>query len=510
MVGIASDVMEREETLLTKQKIHRISRAIKKQELSLYNCLKSIDEDLRFVEEVRQWYKGIPVLANLRCGLWYAPKPEGTCYFKSTDGHNNNWSFSLSRLNLHVAKIAAVKGGCIIVDATRKGKKFPDAMNKTIPIWTTVLNRAIYFSRESHELQCNAHPQKNWDTALHLPLWVSDVERSAIEGRMDCWVQNLIQVAKEELLYLSYALQKPLRPLWLSQNSVVWLNEIPQVHELDFCPIILLSASQVTSCPRRESDWVYIPGAGDDEESWAGGLLPKDFHTYRWELLDAGPLQIMSLVSSIVGKRKGSVGTTQALQCQDRSPVLPVPRVVDTHHPAPMGCIARTSGTMFGYEKPFTIVGDTGLAIGGGKVVVNAEDATHVSAVIDLRVSREDELKSMNQQKNILHIPVKPAKLDKHGVEYALEKAVPFALEYLPQNRPVLILCDTGTDNSVCVAIAILLLAGSSGNASLERKPETITKGVVREFLAMLSSHYPFACPSRAGLRQVYNYCLKV
>ena len=35
------------------------------------------------------------------------------------------------------------KGGCFIVDSTRKGKRFPDSMSKTIPIWTCVLNRAI-------------------------------------------------------------------------------------------------------------------------------------------------------------------------------------------------------------------------------------------------------------------------------------------------------------------------------------------------------------------------------
>ena len=35
------------------------------------------------------------------------------------------------------------KGGCMIVDSTRKGKRFPDSMSKTIPIWTCVLNRAI-------------------------------------------------------------------------------------------------------------------------------------------------------------------------------------------------------------------------------------------------------------------------------------------------------------------------------------------------------------------------------
>lgn len=28
----------------------------------------------------------------------------GNCYFKSTDGHENKWSFSLSRMNLNFAR----------------------------------------------------------------------------------------------------------------------------------------------------------------------------------------------------------------------------------------------------------------------------------------------------------------------------------------------------------------------------------------------------------------------
>lgn len=32
----------------------------------------------------------------------------------------------------------------MIVDSTRKGKRFPDSMSKTIPIWTCVLNRSVY------------------------------------------------------------------------------------------------------------------------------------------------------------------------------------------------------------------------------------------------------------------------------------------------------------------------------------------------------------------------------
>lgn len=36
----------------------------------------------------------------------------------------------------------------MIVDSTRKGKRFPDSMSKTIPIWTCVLNRAIFNYRK--------------------------------------------------------------------------------------------------------------------------------------------------------------------------------------------------------------------------------------------------------------------------------------------------------------------------------------------------------------------------
>lgn len=50
----------------------------------------------------------LPLVANLRCGLWYSPIFHSTSYFKSTDGHCNNWSFNTSRLNLHLALLAGM------------------------------------------------------------------------------------------------------------------------------------------------------------------------------------------------------------------------------------------------------------------------------------------------------------------------------------------------------------------------------------------------------------------
>lgn len=93
----------------TKLSIYKAARSIKRRENSLYNALRSIYEDSIFVNEISQLWPQLPLVANLRCGLWYSSKFHSTCYFKSTDGHTNNWSFNISRLNLHVALLAGKK-----------------------------------------------------------------------------------------------------------------------------------------------------------------------------------------------------------------------------------------------------------------------------------------------------------------------------------------------------------------------------------------------------------------
>ena len=94
--------------------------------------LRSIDLDARFVSHTHHRLGSPPTFANLRCGAWYVPPSicDGTCCFKSTDGHTGNWGFSLSRLNLQVALAAAASGRVLVVDSTRSGKRFPDALSK--------------------------------------------------------------------------------------------------------------------------------------------------------------------------------------------------------------------------------------------------------------------------------------------------------------------------------------------------------------------------------------------
>lgn len=112
-------------TWVGQQSIYRVARELKREQHTLFNCLASIQADAAFVQELRVLYPELPCLANLRAGSWYMPSPDGTCYFKSTDGHQGNCNFSVTRLNWHVAELAAQRGGVLVVDATRKGKRFP-------------------------------------------------------------------------------------------------------------------------------------------------------------------------------------------------------------------------------------------------------------------------------------------------------------------------------------------------------------------------------------------------
>ncbi|GHP01922.1 hypothetical protein PPROV_000067900 [Pycnococcus provasolii] len=277
--------------------VQALSKTIKRRDekKQLRDSLLSIAEDAKFVLSIKQLYPALPLLANLRCGLWYtAAQHNHTCYFKSTDGHGpSHHDFSIRRLNAHVARLCATKGGALIVDATRRGKRFPDALAKTVPIWACVWNRAIANTRCQRKGDLNETTDSSWDTTLHLPRHVSKNERENIEKRLDEWAARLVECAPEHVSELERLLKKPMRPLWVCQTSYIFTNEVPDPDTLTFAPIVLVSASMPiplsTSASsdasivpmRRAAGYVYVPGAGDDEELWCPrGFEAGDLTTF--------------------------------------------------------------------------------------------------------------------------------------------------------------------------------------------------------------------------------------
>lgn len=282
-----------------------VARAIRAEEYSLRNRLRSLHDDREFVAQARRDFPSLPFFLNLRCGLWYAPpnSPESQlpsaegCYFKSTDGHAHHWKFSTARLNTNVllkimqqAEATAASSsssaaassprctGALIVDSTRKGKRFPDSFSRTIPIWCAVWNRALAEVRRREQGASSGDAQNaassavatptaiaatpaasspvvaEWDTALHMPLWVrsvsallaaacclvvrftnsralcslscvfSEMESRQIEERLPGFVSVLLS-SGVDFAPIARGLKKPLRCLWIDrQLAGNWAN----------------------------------------------------------------------------------------------------------------------------------------------------------------------------------------------------------------------------------------------------------------------------------------------
>jgi len=88
--------------------------SLKRSTLSTSNRLHSIFHDSTFVQDVARSYN-LPLISNERCGSWYIPPEQkaGSAYFKSTDGHWGQWSFSTRRLNLQILDVIGKFGGWV-------------------------------------------------------------------------------------------------------------------------------------------------------------------------------------------------------------------------------------------------------------------------------------------------------------------------------------------------------------------------------------------------------------
>ncbi|WVQ79955.1 hypothetical protein IAT38_002056 [Cryptococcus sp. DSM 104549] len=223
----------------------------------LFNRLHSIAADEAFVHAVaHDWYADrFEVVANQRCGTWYCEPSTSSkvyAYFKSTDGHMSHWDFNLRRSNLSLASYAEEHGGFILVDSTRKGKRMPDGLSKTVPIWCTVINMAMAMR----------HPAREWDTNLYLPPQiVPATERSQIESRLKGWAEALEG------------------------------DEIPSV----------------TTVGERRVGFEYVPGGGDDDELWARGLSPTVFHAHKRKLLATERQDLPSFVDGLIESTASSL-----------------------------------------------------------------------------------------------------------------------------------------------------------------------------------------------------------
>ncbi|OQD80200.1 hypothetical protein PENANT_c038G01827 [Penicillium antarcticum] len=241
--------------------------SLRRSALSVSNRLQSIENDGAFVHEVAEHY-GLPLVANERCGSWYIPPSSkvGSAYFKSTDGHTGEWDFSLL---------------------------MPDALSKTIPIWSAVLNRALFPS----------------ETAYHAvplpPNYLGASEEAQIESRIEGFV-NSLKSLKLDLETLRSNLSKPIRIAWANRS---YYHPADLQKSSEYNLLVLCSASRRVHGAEM-SEGGYIQGAGDDSEGWAHGLTPPVFWANHDLLKGTSEEDQPDVIGRLVGEFK--VGNVSA------------------------------------------------------------------------------------------------------------------------------------------------------------------------------------------------------
>lgn len=494
------------------------SEHIKRESRHIFNKLHSIFHDSSFVRQIHSLYPSLLLTANLRCGAWYTDPAitSAVSYFKSTDGHTHQWSFSLKRSNLHLLPSILEAGGAIVVDSTRRGKSMPDALSKTIPIWCAVLNAA---SNRKHG--CPSPNTEGFE--LETPQWmIPPSEHDQIGKRIDGFVDSLV----DSDLDVS-RLDKPLKPIFVTpQTKLETMPSLDDRSTLNFTPIVLVSASSFVSDSAdlstnsegddnglKEDSFVYVQGAGDDHENWARGLTPDMFWKHQAELLACEKNRLEAMVDSLVAEEKGGHAA---------------------HWFSPLASSSSTEGTESDILAGGDVeVGETGLFIG-------SRSADHTFSSVELDRYKlaihfttlpppshpttdavADQLSSLHlspQKGKIYSIHMAPNKKGLSNIRSTFPPAIQLAHQTLTTTSSpspnVLICCQDGRDLSGSLIVAILTTCFDDqrrllrSQQEMERHGEEVSKDTTKRRLQWLVSSNPRAAPSRAFLLRVNELLL--
>jgi tRNA A64-2'-O-ribosylphosphate transferase len=430
---------------------------IRRSTLSIQNRLRSIVQDALFVQNIAS-NSCLPLIANERCGSWYTdPKLKvESAYFKSTDGHHGQWSYSLRRLNLQVLSVIGKHGGAIIVDSTRRGKTMPDALLKTVPIWVAVMNRALFPERtDLHALQCPPVPDS-----------FGKSEVSQIEARLDSFVTSFKEL-QLDLQALTESLCKPILVQWAVNRGTVpndinrkWRDNLSKDQD---CNLLILCSASHRVMGAEVSEGGYIQGAGDDSESWARGLTPSVFWKYQEVLIHRTPEEeLPDIIARLIAE-------------DTALPTNSLPRLV--------------SPTSTLYIGPISTTGSERLGV-----------------TIDCNASAQ------SSSKTFLGLGCREGKLGSRDLRDKLFIAKDFVKSAPGKDgsERILVTCSTCKDLSAGVALMLLcLFYNDAGRQDINLNPHNIDKALIKKRIAWISASMSDVNPSRATLQSVNAFLME-
>lgn len=341
----------------------------------------------------------------------------------------------------------------------------PDALSKTIPIWCTVLNQALFPS----------HPSSSH--TLHVPpTVVSDSERSQMSSHLPLFLTSLLAL-QPDIPSLRHHIQKPLRPLWVTPDDELTPEMVDEIKTAYHPVVCCTSSRRVVGTEMSEEG--YIQGAGDDTENWAHGLTAPLFWGNQRQLLGTPEGDLPGLIEMLVANSEAGGQAVGELK-----------RV------APRLLVGALSA-----EKT--------LASSQGKEV----------CVVTL-VPKTTEKETWEKSKRHMEVGLGKSKTASRFLREALPSICEFVSRFLqaPEttdgkaNKEVVILCESGRDLSVGVALALYCWcfvdsAGTIRSAAVDQE-QNHNKASIRVKLGHIMTAFPDANPSRASLQSVNSFLM--
>jgi len=322
-----------------------------------------------------------------------------------------------------------------------------------------VINRAIF-------------PDNKASHALFVPPGVvSESEKSQMEARIPDFLDSLMALDLK-LEPLRRQISKPLRSLWVTQEDVLSSDPVKPVAQ-HFHPVVCCTSSRRVA-GTEISEGGYIQGAGDDTENWALGLTAPIFWGHMDELLSTPEAVLPDLIQSLLeSPEPEGEGTSEV---KELTPHLFV-------------------GTLSALKPSLT---------SGTCVVTLGPKSTDPSSWL--------------QSTFHLDVGLGKSKAASRSLRQALPEICDFVSKYLARpaldaeaqsEKRVVILCETGRDLSVGVALALSCWCfGAAGNIRANDSRETFSKTTIRIRLGQIMTAMSYANPSRSTLQSVNSFLM--
>jgi tRNA A64-2'-O-ribosylphosphate transferase len=346
----------------------------------------------------------------------------------------------------------------------------PDALSKTIPIWCSVLNHVLFPSLPPSQ------------TLFTPPSAVSASEHAQIAARIPSFVASFGRLALDVP-----PLSKPLRPVWVTPGT-----GLPDSSSGDgdgdgvvfegFHPVVCCTTS------RRADDGAeaagYVQGAADDTENWAEGLTAALFWANEAELLALPEADARGRVRELVAAEgaRGGGGGGPATRLGRGLYVGKVGGIVGS----PPGTVCEVVITQETAKPETWAKSPRRMEVGVGK---------HKTASRNLRDALPVVCEFVGRYLNAA-VP--------EGEEGAEPPEEP------PEERCVLVTCESGRDLSVGVALALSCRCFDADGEvrRSEEQEDRFTKDAIRIRLGKIMTAMPGANPSRATLQSVNSFLM--